>query len=103
MKKIITATVATVLAMLAAAPLADARPYRGAVPSSHIYISSYRSCGTPVYTERYFIRHDRRGYPVWGYRTVAYRTHHYRSHRPAPRYHHVPVCPPPVRYHRSRY
>jgi hypothetical protein len=50
---------------------------------NHVFISGYRSCGTPIHTERYLIRHDRRGYPVWGHRVV-----HIHHHRPLP--------PPPV-------
>ncbi len=49
------------------------RPYHR--PANHVYISSYHR-GVPIYTERFFIRFDRFGYPVWGYRVVP-RHHHY--------------------------
>ncbi len=99
MKKLITTFAVAALAMLAAAPLAEARSYRGS-HSSHTYVSGYRSCGTPIYTERYVRYIDRRGYPVWGYRTVAYTSRHYSA--PRPRYYHAPVCPPPRYHHGSR-
>lgn len=86
---------------IGAAPNADARPHRGRGydshhHSSHIYVSGYHSCGTPIYTERYLIRYNRRGYPVWGYRVVAPPRHYY--HAPVRRHRHVPACPPPVYY-----
>jgi hypothetical protein len=80
----ILATAAIVL--LGSAPPAEARHghYR-----SHVYVSGYRSCGTPIYTERYFIRHDCWGRPVWGYRVVT----------PPRRYCPPPPCvPPPCAY-----
>ena len=97
MKTTILSTIAlAALVMIGATSQADAHP-RG-VPAGHVYISGYRSCGTPIYTERYFVRHDRRGYPVWGYRAVPDRPSYRAAYRPAPRYY-APavVCPPPVR------
>jgi hypothetical protein len=73
------------LALISSAPTADARPYGRSGQSSHIYISGYRSCGTPIYTERYLVGYDRCGNPVWGYRQVAY------NPRPA-----VRPCPPRI-------
>ncbi|HSP43559.1 MAG TPA: hypothetical protein VLO11_11855 [Luteolibacter sp.] len=109
MNKLIPTTLIAALAMIVAAPLADARPHhRGKHHKhhykSHVYVSGYRSCGTPIYQERY-VRHYRScGTPVWGHRVVA-PPRHYRHARP--RYHRDsycppprPVCPPP-RYHRS--
>lgn len=82
-------------AWLAAAPAAEARhKHRGY--SSHVYVSGYRSCGTPIYTERYVIRVKRCGTPVWGYRRVAAP----RVYCPPPRpRRYVPApCPPPPCY-----
>ena len=63
---------------------------------NHDYAGSYRSCDTPVHRERYLIRYDRSGYPVWGYRTVP-------RYCPPPRvyYRRPAVCPPPYPYYRS--
>jgi len=86
MKTAILTSVLAALAMVAAAPTADARSHRGH-HSSHVYVSGYRSCGTPIHTERYVMRYRPRcGSPVWGYRVV-----------PAP----VRYCPPPRRYYRQ--
>jgi hypothetical protein len=79
---IITAAIAAIT-LLGVSPSAEARSYHKH-PKSHVYVSGHRSCGTPIYTERYLIRYDRCGYPVWGYRTVQ-------------RY-----CPPPREYYRPR-
>jgi len=67
MKSITTAT-ATVIALilLGAAPTSEAR----CSPSSRTYISGHRSCGTPIYTQRYFVGYDRCGHEVWGTRVV---------------------------------
>ena len=73
---LITAAIAA-LTLFGVAPSAEARHKHS---KSYVYVSGYRSCGTPVYTERYLRGYDRCGYPVWGYRTV-------------PRY-----CPPPRAY-----
>jgi len=85
------------LAWLGATPTAEARDYGRGYGGSHhsttVFISGYQSCGSPIYAERYIIRHDRRGYPVWGHRPVR---HQYRPpvyYRPPVV---VPVCPPPV-------
>ncbi len=89
MKKInITIIVAAALAMLGAAPLAEARSYGH--PASHVYISGHRSCGTPIYKERFFIRYNHCRRPVWGYRVVAGPRHYYR-----------PAVRPPV--YRAKY
>lgn len=37
---------------------------------NRIYVQGYSSCAPRIYTERYFIGHDRCGNPVWGTRTV---------------------------------
>ena len=77
MKTIIPVTVVAALAM-ATAPLADARPphHRGKHHASHVYISGYRSCGTPVYQERYVRSYMRCGTPVWGYRKIKHPHRH---------------------------
>lgn len=88
---IITLTIAA-LALIGTATRAEARSY-----SSHTYVSGYRSCGTPIYTERYFIGYDRCGAPVWGYRVVR------SSYRPVVRSRYHAPCPPPVRYGHGGY
>lgn len=86
---IITAAIAAIT-LIASAPQSEARSHRG-YPSSQIYISGYRSCGTPIYQERYISHYTRRGTPVWRIRYVEAPRRHY--HR-APVYR-APVCPPP--------
>lgn len=97
MKSWITTLAIAMLALAGATPQADARSHRGYESSSRVYISGYRSCGTPIYTERYLIGYDRCGDPVWKYRVVS-GPRHYRS-APRPRYYSAPVCPPPRPYH----
>ena len=89
--KIIKLAVAA-FALMAAVPNAEARH------STSVYISGYRSCGTPIYTERYLIGYDHCGRPIWGYRTV-------RNYAPVVvRRPYVAPCPPPPRcYGPSRY
>jgi len=99
MKNKLIATTVAAFAMLLAAPAADARGYRGAPPAhhhhSHVFISGYHRCGTPIYTERYLVRYDRHRRPVYGYRVIHHRPHFVRQ---APRgYYVAPACPPPVR------
>ena len=37
---------------------------------SSVYVSGYRSCGTPIYTMRYWVGYDRCGRPIWRYRVL---------------------------------
>lgn len=104
MKKRLITTLIAAAAMVAATPSADAqrhgRHYHQPQHSSHVFISGYQRCGTPVYSERYIVRYDRYHRPVYGYRVIRHRSHHsHRSHhvRPAPRRHYVAPCPPPRR------
>lgn len=78
MKTIATAIAAIALTM-GAATQAEAREHCGERYSSSVYISGRASCGTPIYTERYLIRIDFRGGPVWGYRTLPV-SYHSRQH-----------------------
>jgi len=80
MKTIATA-IAAVALFTGVSTKAGAREYCGERYSSSIYISGRASCGTPIYTERYFIRIDRHGHAVWGYRAlpVSYHGRHYAS------------------------
>lgn len=95
MKNAFLTSAIAALALIAAAPEADARSYRGH-HSSHVYVNGYRSCGTPVYTERYVIRYRKHcGSPVWGYRVVAAPV---RYAPPPRRYYRPAVCPPPYPY-----
>jgi hypothetical protein len=98
-KSLITAAIAA-LGLLGAAPSAEARSYHKH-SGSHVYISGHRSCGTPIYKERYFIGYDRYGHPMWRYRVVAAPVRYY----PPPRRHYHPpaVCPPPYYHHGSPY
>lgn len=86
MKTLLTTFAIAAFTLLGAAPQAEARSYE-----SHVYISGHQSCGTPIYTERYFIGHDHWGRPLWGTRVVR---HHYR---PVVRY----AAPYPTRYRHS--
>ena len=103
MKKLLSTTMIAALAMIVAAPLADARPHhRGKhrYDNSYVYISGYRSCGTPIYKERYVRHYKRCGTPVWGYRIVPPPRHYYYER---PRYErryreYQPACPPPRYY-----
>lgn len=100
MKNKLIATALAAAAVLLAVPTAEARGYRGAPApqhASHVYISGYHRCGTPIYTERYVVGYDRRHRPVFDYRVIHHRPRHVR---PAPRGYYAPPCPPPV--HRSR-
>lgn len=83
MKAIITTAIVTLLCWTGTATQAEARSHRH--HSSRIYVSSYLSCGTPVYRERYFCGYDPCGRPIW--RTRAVRAP-YRPRYAAP-------CPPP--------
>lgn len=86
--KIIIATFITIpLLILGSAAKADARCHPG-----RTFISSYLPCGTPVYSERYFIGYDRCGKPIWGTRVIrpAYRP----VYRPVVRPVYVAPCPP---------
>jgi hypothetical protein len=94
MKTTITAIALAITCMIGSAPQAEARHYHRHGHQGQVYISGYRSCGTPVYTERYVIRYKRCGAPVWGYRRVAAPRAYCPP--PPPRYHVVPACPPPV-------
>lgn len=80
MKTIATAIAAIALTM-GAATQAEAREYRGERYSPSVYISGRASCGTPIYTERYFVRLNRHGSPMWGYRTlpISYHSRQYGS------------------------
>ena len=94
MKSIIAIATAA-LALFAAAPVTEAAPCGRSLPRSHVYVSGYRSCGTPVYTERYCIGFRHCGAPIWRYRVVsAPRRVYCAPPRPLPcrpRY----TCPPP--------
>lgn len=46
---------------------------------STVYVSGYRSCGTPIYTMRYLVGYDHCGRPIWRYRTVI-RNEYNRPH-----------------------
>lgn len=89
MKTILTTIAIAALALLGSAPELQARPYH----SSRVYISGYRSCGTPIYSERYFIGYDRCGEPIWGVRVVRQQPYY----RPVVRPRYVAPCPPPYR------
>lgn len=85
MKTIAITLAIAALALLGTAPQAEARSHH----SSRVYISGYRSCGTPIYMERYFIGYDRCGNPVWGQRPVR------QSYRPVVREYYPTPCRQP--------
>lgn len=97
MKSCVIPSAIAALALLGASPQAEARPHRGH-DTSRVYISGYRSCGTPIYMERYLIRYRRCGTPVWACREVPPPVRYYC---PPPRRHDYrpPVCPPPYPYY----
>ncbi len=95
MKSFIITSAVAFLALFGATTQAEARPHRG-YSSSQVYISGYRSCGTPIYTERYAVRYQRCGTPVWGYRVLA-RPRYYAPPPVRGYYHRPSVCPPPYR------
>ena len=86
MKSIIINLAVAAFALIAAVPQAEARSH-----GSRVYVSGYTSCGSPIYTEKYFIGYDHCGRPLWGYRTV----------RQYARTRYIAPCPPPV-CHESR-
>ncbi len=81
MKTTILLTMATLLLTMGLAPRADARHER-----STVYISGYRSCGTPIYAMRYWVGYDRCGRPIWKYRVLSNREYrrHYGHHARRP-------------------
>lgn len=89
MKTTLTAITALTLVFLAAAPQAEARGHRSY--RNTVYVSGHLSCGTPIYRERYVIRYDRWGNPVWASRPCR------APYRPVVRRAYRPVCPPVVR------
>jgi hypothetical protein len=91
MKTIIAAIAISAFTFIGSS-VADARPHRH---SSHVYISSYKSCGSPVYKERYFVGYDRWGNEIWKTRLVR------QSYRPVVRPRYVAPCPPPRHVHRD--
>lgn len=90
MKTILITCAIAAFTLLGAAPQAEARSYE-----SHIYISGHQSCGTPIYTERYFIGHDHCGRPLWGTRVVRH------NYRPVVR--HAAPYPTHHYYHQTRH
>ena len=95
MKSWITTLAVAAIAFLGATPNAEARQHRHRHAESYIYVSGYRSCGTPIYSERYLVGYDRWGHPIWKHRKVKAPRHYRRA--PQPRYYAAPVCPPPAR------
>lgn len=84
--KTIIAAIAISAFTLIGSSVADARPHRG---SNRIYISSYSSCGDPIYKERYVVGYDHCGNAIWGTRLVR------QACRPVVRPRYVASCPPP--------
>lgn len=84
MKTIIAAIAISAFTFIGSS-MADARPHRG---GSRVYISSYTSCGDPIYKERYVIGYDHCGNAIWGTRLVR------QAYRPVVRQRYVAPCPP---------
>ncbi len=83
MKSALTTIAIIALSWFGSAPQAEARH-----SENRVYISSYLPCGTPVYTERYFIGYDHCGNPVWGTQVLR------PAYRPVVRPVYVAPCPP---------
>ncbi len=70
-------TIATIIAALAmtfgAATQVEAREYRGDIYRTTIVVTGRDHRGNPVYAERYFIRMNAHGRPLWGYRPLPSR------------------------------
>jgi hypothetical protein len=102
MKNKIITTILAAAAIFVSAPAADAQrhhrhhSYHHGHHSNYVFVSGYHRCGTPIYSERYIVRYDRRSRPVYGYRVIRHRPHYVR---PAPYgYYVAPApCPPPRR------
>jgi len=88
MKTFIVSSIVAVLALVGAAPKAEARP---GYPSTRIVVTGYTSWGAPIRAERYFIRYNRHGEIIWGYRRLPVA----RPYCPPPR----PYCPPSRPYY----
>lgn len=73
MKKIFTYISIITAAFLFAANSAEARtyPYGGIT-----YISGYASCGSPIYTKKVIVNHDRYGKPVYKYYSIPFVSKH---------------------------
>ena len=84
---IITAVIAA-LTLIGTTTQSEARPHRKHSYSNQVYVSGYRSCGTPIYQQRYVSPYQSCGKSYYRTRYVAPPRHYYRA----------PVCPPPVRY-----
>ncbi|MFT4177617.1 MAG: hypothetical protein QM627_13310 [Luteolibacter sp.] len=90
MKTLFLSSILAAITLVAAAPSAEARPYRGHHHhhATTIVVTGYTSWGAPIRAERYFLRYGPTGHVVWGYRPLPV----VRSY-----------CPPPHRhYYRDR-
>jgi hypothetical protein len=96
MKAILTTFAIAALALLGSTPEVQARPYHHS--GGGVFISGHRSCGTPIYSERYLVGYDRCGAPIWGVRAV--RQPYYR---PVERSRYVQPCQPQYRSHSHQY
>lgn len=94
MKAILTTLAIATLALVGSAPEAQARPYHHS--GGGVFISGHRSCGTPIYSERYLVGYDRCGAPIWEVRFVRQ-----PSYRHVSRQRYVEPCQP--QYRRSSY
>jgi hypothetical protein len=73
--KILATAIASIAIFTGISTNAEAREYCGDRHSPSVYISGRASCGTPIYTERYLIRIDHHGHPIWGYRFLPVSYH----------------------------
>lgn len=104
MKNKFTTSLIAAVAMVIAAPSAEAQRHRHhhGQQNQMIFVSGYHPCGTPIYSERFVVRYDRFNRPVYRVRPVRHRPGFVR---PAPRGYYAPhgyyapqsVCPPPHR------
>jgi hypothetical protein len=93
MKTIITTFTIAAITLLGVAPEAQARHPR----QNRVYVSEYRSCSAPVYTERYLIGYDHCGHPIWGSRTIR------QPYRPVVQHRYIAPCPQPYFQPRPQY
>ena len=101
MKPLITTIAIVAMTLIGSTPKAEARNHHPHGYATSIYISGYRSCGTPIYTERYLIGYNRCGMPIWGYRIVSGPYGYVAPILPSIRYQAVRVCPPSYPHYKS--
>lgn len=88
MKSFICTFAIAAIALIGAAPDAEARSYDQSSPAR---FSGYSHSGKPVYTKSYIVGYDRYGRPIWASRSAPAPS---RYCAPPPRCHPAPVYRP---------